>query len=715
MSDTNNPFLEEAYELIAELENALLELEENPDDMDLIGRVFRAMHTIKGSGAMFGYENIAEFTHELETAFDLVREGKLPVTTDLVNLSLSARDQIKAMLDASVSGDSVDDARSQTIIGSLQTLISSTLEDPDDTPAIPDKKNAIPVENSNGQEPEADDPDSGGEMSYRIRFKPNIDIFRNGTNPILLLKELKELGPCRVIAQMENIPALDSFDPEACFVYWDIILTTSKGINSIEDVFIFVGDNADIAIDVIDDSTDGNSEVDYKMLGQILLERGDLTEKDLEGAVNRQKRIGEILIESEAIDPGVVESALAEQKHIKQSRKTRQETATAASIRVPADKLDVLVDLVGELVTVQARLSQKAALSPDTDLMNIAEVVERLTGELRDNTMSIRMLPIGSTFNKLRRLVRDLSNELGKDVVMETEGGETELDKTVIEQLNDPLVHIIRNSIDHGIESPDKRQASAKPRQGTVRLSAEHSGANVLIRIMDDGAGLDAESLREKAIKKGIIGPDAEMTEKEIFGLIFAPGFSTAASVSSVSGRGVGMDVVKRSVERLRGHVEIDSIKGKGTTITLKLPLTLAIIDGLLVEIQGAKYVLPLSAIEECVELSREDVKNTHGRNILNIRGAIVPYVQLRESFGISGEPPDIEQVIINQMNGQRIGIVVDRVIGEHQIVIKTMSRLYQNVEEVSGATILGDGTVALILDVQKLIRDSGTEQRAAA
>jgi len=706
MNIPKDAFLEEAYELVTELETSLLKLEEMPDDTDLIDRVFRAMHTIKGSGAMFGYNDIADFTHELETAFDLVREGKITVTTELVNLSLSARDQIKAMLDASVDGEPVDKDRSKVIIEALKALISSGVE----TAEVSRSVAGFSEENVDTTLEDTD-----GEVTYRVRFAPHSDIFKTGANPILLLRELSELGPCSVTAQTKNIPGLEKLDPETCYVYWDVVLTTAKGINAIKDVFIFVEDTSDILIDVIDETEENNRGIDYKRIGEILTERGDLSKAAVEAAAESQRPIGEILVASGSVDPGSVDSALAEQAHVKKVRQERQQAPQASSIRVAADKLDALVDLVGELVTVQARLSQKAVYEKDSELTNIAEVVERLTAELRDNTMSIRMMPIGATFSKLKRLVRDLSKELGKEVVMVTEGGDTELDKTVIERLNDPLVHIIRNSIDHGIETLELRETSGKPRRGTVRLYAEHSGANVLIRISDDGAGLNPERIREKAVSKGIIQPDEAMGEKELFSLIFTPGFSTAENVSGVSGRGVGMDVVKRGIDELRGSIEIESAGGKGTTITLKLPLTLAIIGGLLVESEKAKYVLPLSAIEQCVELSREDAARAHGRNVLNIRGKLVPYIPLRERFNIPGNPPDIEQVIVNEVDGQRIGIVVDRVIGEHQIVIKTMSRLYRNIENISGATILGDGTVALIIDVPKLISETKNEELAAA
>jgi len=333
--------------------------------------------------------------------------------------------------------------------------------------------------------------------------------------------------------------------------------------------------------------------------------------------------------------------------------------------------------------------------------------VERLTSELRDNALDIRMLPIGATFSKFKRLVRDLSAELGKEIELTTHGAETELDKTVIEKLNDPLVHIIRNSIDHGIETPEARLAKGKPAAGTVHLSAVHSGDSVLISITDDGAGLNIEAIRAKAIERKLILHTDEMTHQEICGLIFAPGFSTASKVSSVSGRGVGMDVVKQAIEGLRGSIEVDSEFGKGTSITLRIPLTLAIIESLLVQIGKDRFVLPLSMVDECILLTRGDIEKNHGRDILQVRDHPVPYLPLRKRFAIQGEAPAIQQVVICQMQGRRVGLVVDSVIGEHQTVIKSLGRLYQRVRGVSGATILGDGSVALILDIPAIIHSA--------
>ena len=343
-------------------------------------------------------------------------------------------------------------------------------------------------------------------------------------------------------------------------------------------------------------------------------------------------------------------------------------------------------------MTAQARLTQKASVRADNELTTIAEEVERLTAELRDNTLNIRMLPIATTFGRFKRLVRDLSQELGKEIEMTTEGGETELDKTVIERLNDPLVHLIRNCIDHGIEQPEVRVSIGKPRAGTIRLSAVHSGSHVIIQIKDDGKGLDRDAILAKAAEIGLLLPGAEPSDREVFGFVFAPGFSTAKKVTNVSGRGVGMDVAKRAIDALRGTIEMTSAKGKGATVTITLPLTLAIVDGLLVRIAEERFVLPVSIVEECVELTKADVKKAHGRHIANIRGEIVPYIRLRSEFGIPGDAPAIEQIVIAGVNGERIGFVVDHVIGEHQTVIKNLGKLYKDIDAVSGATILGDG-----------------------
>lgn len=693
-------YREEATELLAELETSLLELEENPQDNDLINRVFRAMHTIKGSGAMFGFDEIAHFTHEVETVFDMVRNGKIEVTRPLLDLTLQARDQISAMLDASAGGPPADEENGQQIISGLQKLLPS---------AAPQQVEI--------KQPEPGTSTNQVQRTYRIRFKPLPEIMLGGTNPLNLLNELRDLGACEVVAHFDAIPLLDQLTPEHCFLYWDIILTTNCGKEAISDVFIFVEDDCELQIDLIDDAETGDDDTDYKKLGDILVERGDLSPIEMQKILSMQKRFGELLVAEGLVPASKIQSALAEQQLVKQVRKERTATPAAAgsgtgagaadtglSVRVPAERLDHLVNLVGELVTVQAHLSQLAATRNDNDVTTVAEEVERLISELRDTTLTMRMLPIGSTFSKFKRLVRDLSAELGKEIDLETSGADTELDKTVIEKLNDPLVHLIRNSIDHGVEMPEIRKAAGKPTKGIVHLAAEHSGDSVLVTIRDDGAGLNQERIREKAIERGLITTSTELSDKEIFNLIFAPGFSTAQKVTSVSGRGVGMDVVKKAIEALRGTIDIDSTTGKGSVITLKIPLTLAIIETLLVRIDQSFFVLPLSMVEECVELTRADVQASHGRHLANVRGELTPYINLRTEFEIPHNQPDIEQIVILSVGGKRVGFVVDDVVGEHQTVIKSLGKLYRDVRGISGATILGDGTVALILDPGLLV-----------
>ena len=680
-------FREEADELLAELESALLELESTPDDQERIGQVFRTMHTIKGSGAMFGFEDIAHFTHEVETVFDLVRNGQLEVDKALIDLTLQARDHILTLLH---EPEVVDEQQGLSIIERMKTL-SQAAEGTDQ-------------ETEDETTPEEAAPGEGDLVCYRIRFQPNQNIFLSGTNPLLLLDELKGLGECTIVADTSAIPTLEEINPELCYTSWDIVLTTVKGLNAIKDVFIFVEDDSKITIDIIQESKTFDAGPEARRLGEILLDKGDIDREKLQQILNEKKLLGDILVDAGLVTNEKVEAALAEQKQIKATRERRLKAETASSIRVRSDKLDTLVDLVGELVTVQARLSQSSAKeSGNTDLVAISETVERLTAELRDNAMSLRMVPIGTTFSRFRRLVRDLSNQLGKKIELTTEGAETELDKTVIERLNDPLVHLIRNCIDHGIEIPETRASKGKPETGTIHLKSSHSGAHVLIQIIDDGAGLDLERIRAKAIERKLIEASAELAEREVYQLIFAPGFSTAQVVTDVSGRGVGMDVAKRTIDNLGGAIEIDSRPGQGTTITLKIPLTLAIIEGLLIKIGEDCFVVPLSTVEQCVELTRADVEASHGRNIINLRGEVLPYIKLRETFNIAGDRPAIEQIVVTRTENQPVGFVVDEVIGQIQTVIKTLGKMYQNIDGVSGATILGDGTVALILDVLKL------------
>ncbi len=701
MSDKQNnqfseTFKQEAEELLTDIEECILNIENNPQDKDAINKLFRAMHTIKGSGSMFGFEDIAKFTHHVETCLDKVRDGEVPISKELIDLILASRDQIKAMLD----GDSYDIETNDSIIAALNYLMQNPAQD-----HSVNHKNNQPV---------------GGPGEYLINFNAPLCIFSSGMDPAVLIEELRELGECTVELNTDNIPTITEIDPENCYFSWKINIITEKDLATLKDVFIFIESDCEITIEPVEKSSDCSDckeqpefdpdKPDPK-IGDILIEHNVINNQTLGIALDKQKetkkRVGEILVGELNVDEKEIENALKEQSLIKE----KTNSARQESVRVPSEKLDQLINLVGELVITQAQLSQLCSSHEIADLTKPVEEVERLTGELRDSVLNIRMMPIGTQFNRFKRLVRDMSKELNKEIELETKGAETEMDKTVIERLGDPLIHLIRNSLDHGIEEPDIRTAAGKPRTGTITLSAEHKGASVMITIHDDGKGLNKQAIVNKAVSKGLISPDADLSDKEIFNLILMPGFSTAEQVTSISGRGVGMDVVKREIENLRGTVDLSSVEGKGTTIRLNLPLTLAIIDGLLVDIDGDNYVIPVSLVEECIEMNDMINAMSKDRNLIQVRGELVPYIRLRDIFNIPGVATEIEEAVIVNLNNTRLGIVVDHIIGDHQTVIKSLGKLYKDITEISGATIMGNGNVALILDIAGIMETAKREE----
>ena len=687
-------FLHEAGDLLAELESALLELEDAPEDSELINRVFRAMHTLKGSGAMFGFDDIAQFTHEVETVFDKVREGELPVTKQLLDLTFQAKDHVKLLLEANGCDLSPSVSNASELLAGFKALVSVE---------APAQAGVSSVETT--LELAVFKP---GETVFRVRFKPKPEIYASGNNPEFLLEDLKSLGQALVFVHLEDVPPLSDLDPQHCHMWWDVLLTTGSSENAIRDVFLFAEDECEISVMAIETSQD----TELKRLGEILVDRGDVTSENVVKALSDQKRIGTILTESGMLPAKSVEAALAEQSLVKEKQEQRKAPEAASSLRVSTEKLDLLQDLVGELVIVQAQIKQMAPTLGNSGIVTLAEQLERLSDGIRDSTLAIRMLPIGSTFSTYRRLVRDLSAEIGKEIDLVTSGEETELDKTVLDRLGDALIHLLRNSIDHGIEPPREREAAGKSRRGTIRLWAEQSSGDVVIHVIDDGRGIDPGKVRRKAVERGLIAEDAELTRRETLELIFLPGFSTAQTVSSVSGRGVGMDVVKGVVHAMRGSIDIESELGKGSSVTIRLPLTLAIIDGLQVRVGEQGFVMPLDLVEECVELNREDLGTDGRKRIINLRGEVVPFISLREWFCISGITPAIEQVVVLTVEGHRLGMVVDNVVGEHQTVIKSLGPVFRKLEGFTGATIQGDGTMSLILDVKRIVRMALGEAR---
>jgi two-component system, chemotaxis family, sensor kinase CheA len=654
-------FREEASDHLAALETTLLELEQRPRDPDLVAQAFRALHSIKGSGAMAGFDRIAAIAHELESIFVQIRQGNLSVSPEIIALTLESKDVIRAMLEP--TGEVSKESQHRLHVG-FQVILDRIA-------------GGGTVENPQAHSPA--EPVSEPASEYRIDWSLHRDFFQNGSNPLGILAELKDLGSCSTSIDLDALPRLEDLDPEDCHLRLAIQLRTDKSENEIRDVFIFVEDRCDLRI------SPGPA---------------DLARRD-----DPSLRMTSTMSSLPTVGARRVASPTSVRPDAREGGGIARTPENASSIRVTAQKLDSLVDLVGELVIAQARLEQLASSRGDDQLSSIAEDIGRLSSELRNNTLDIRMVPIGTTFVRFKRLVHDLSSELGKDIHLQTDGAETELDKTVIERLFDPLVHLIRNSCDHGIESPETRRQAGKDPVGTVHLLAYHSGQNVFVEIRDDGAGLDPAAIRKKAVSSGLLEEGAQVSVEQLHKMIFLPGFSTARSVSNVSGRGVGMDVVKRSVEALRGQIDIRSEPGKGTTIRLQLPLTLAIIEGLLVAVGDDRYVLPMAIVEECVELTTLDIEQSHDNRLANVRGELVPYIRLRDWFGSPGMRPAIEQIAIATVEAKRYGFVVDGVVGQRQTVIKSLGRMYQNVRGLSGATILGDGTLALIVDVPALLR----------
>lgn len=717
--NVEDTYREEASDLIAELESVLLELESQPEDPALVDSVFRALHTIKGGAAMFGFEPLAEFTHHLENAFELVRAGEMEVSTPLVSLTFQSLDHITQLLEHREGSESLLQ-QSEALLNQLAELVPDSLQEGVATyTETADTAEVFILPGEEGAENKSDSPGTSARPTegaaqakqkkaepklYRIQLHPAKDTFRDGLDPLPILRELKGLGECWMKPLVAQVPDLPQIDPETCYMDWTLLLRTTADEAEIRDAFIFVEDEWQFQILVLQQQDETLDPEACARLGDILVSRGDVTQAELSEALDQQKRLGELMVASQKIDPEQLDCALAEQEMVRATQQARTKTTAARSVKVPAARLDTLMDLVGELVIAQARLNQCAMRLSDGDLMAVAESIERLTTELRENSLSLRMLPIGTTFGRFRRLVRDLAGDLGKEIELITNGAETELDKTIIDRLADPIVHLIRNAIDHGIELPDAREAKGKSRKGTVKLSAAHSESHVVITIVDDGKGMDVAAIRARAIERQVIAEEDVMSDSEIFDLVFEPGFSTAQTVSNISGRGVGMDVVKRSIEDLRGMVSISSQPESGSTIRIEIPLTLAIIEGLLVGVAQERYVLPLSLVEECIELPRMDANRASTKRTVEVRGELVPFVRLSEWFELESSNSDIEQVVLVKVGESRFGFVVDEVIGQHQTVIKALGKVYEGVQGISGATILGDGSVALIIEAAKLI-----------
>jgi len=694
-------FIEEAKELVSGLEEALLLLEDNPDDTKHIEEVFRVMHTLKGSGAMFGMTEISEFTHNLESLYVFVKEQQIPVTKQLLDLTLDSVDHIKVLLSLEMDEETISNGLelSRKIIQHIENAGIKVLPDSESSDILPDK----------AREKDKIIDQQKSVATFYILFKPGKEILRDGTNPLYLLDELSTMGSTYIFRHSDNVPTFKKIDPALCYTFWEILMATGNEINDIRDVFLFVEDVSIIEIQKISDCNvlDNNDFIrkveslytNGKAMNQVTLK--DISDKFV---VLPDKFPMEPLtkVVTPVSEPGKEDKYKKEDITEKQQPEANTDKAIS-SIRVSSDKIDKLMNNISELVIVQAQLSLLAKKINQPDLSQISESVEKLSRQLRDNVFDISMVPVKNLVARYKRLIRDLAKELGKEIDFFTEGTETALDKNIIESLTDPLLHIFRNSIDHGIEDTETRKKTGKPEKGKITLKAYYSGSEVHIAVEDDGGGIDINKIKEKAVNKGIIKAGASPGEKEILNLIFLPGFSTASKVTGVSGRGVGMDVVMRKIKDIRGNVEIDTEVGKGTTITIKLPLTLSIIDGLLVSVADSLYVLPISVVDKIFPVKHKELQDSFN-NIIVLDGGQIQFIYLRSEFVIGGEAPVYEQVVVVRHGEQKVGLVVDAVIREYQAVLKPVGSHYKDQDFFSGATILGDGSIALILDTNRIV-----------
>ncbi len=690
MENFKETFLEEANDLLEQLEVRLLELEKNPDDREIVAAIFRIVHTIKGASAMFGFEAVSHFTHDLENSMEYVRDGRVKVIPEMITMTLQARDHILMLLSVDTPS-SEQKAEGDALLANFKHYVTTG-----EAGGAAQSGEKIPLQ-LDVQEEEEENTESVP-RTYNVIFKPAEDVLLNGTNPLLLVDELVSLGSAHVRVNLNGLPSLKDFSLQKSYLEWNVELTTENPLMDIEDVFIFLGTDSVVKIERADGNTSSGAVPAAAPKANVVIGSDE---------TKAPAAISSAGTDAPQATAPVAATAKAPASATPAAPVTKKGVAVgqgmSQTLRISSDKLDIMVDLVGELVTFNAHLRQLGQELQSSNLTTLTEQSEHLILKMRDVTMGMRMLPIGSTFSRFQRLVRDTSSALNKDIELVTEGGEAELDKTVLERLTDPLMHIIRNSLDHGIESPDERVAKGKPRKGTVVLSASHSGAFVYISIVDDGKGIDRQKVLDKAISKELItqAEATELSDQDIFGLIFSPGLSTASQITDISGRGVGMDVVRREIVSLGGSITIDSTQDVGTRMVLKIPLTLAIIEGLMTKLGDANYIFPLSAVEECLMYKLTDTESETG--FFNWRGDLVPYVNLRQYFAIKGNRPEKEQMIVISDRDSYIGFVVDHVVGNLQTLIKSLGKIYRHAQGVSGATILGNGGVALILDVLKL------------
>ena len=710
MQEAFSTFLLESHELLQEMEDCLLNLETVADSSELINAIFRAAHTIKGSAGLFGLDAIVSFTHVLESVLDKLRGGDLSLSPELIAALLPCCDHLGLMIAALEFGNFEPEpaltASGNLLLSELQAFLSV-------------EGNSEVVKFS---EPEKKFEASGGGVlesgNWHLSLRFGIDSFRNGMDPLAFIRYLTSLGEIVNLTTISAaIPDIKGMDPESCYLGFEIDIKTDVGKEALENVFEFVRQDSRIVILPQESSIEDFIALIYSLpeddgfLGELLLKSGLITRHELDAGLSRQQQeieasepvqfIGEILVDQQVVQQPLLNAALDKQKQIKETKSRENQ-----SIRVDSERMDKLIDLIGELVISSAAANLLALQSQDQAIQEANADVIGLVEQVRDSALQLRMVPIGPTFNKFQLVVHDVSHELGKTIKLEISGAETEVDKSVVEKIGDPLMHLVRNAVDHGIEPADVRYQRGKPAQGLLRLNAYHSSGALVIEVCDDGGGLNRDKILAKALERGLVQPGQTLSDQEIYTLIFEPGFSTVDQVSNLSGRGVGMDVVKRNITALRGVINIDSAAGRGTCIKLQLPLTLAIIDGFLVGVGESWFVIPLDRVVECLELANDEKQIDY----MELRGEVLPFIRLRQLFNKPPATGQRQNVIVVEHAGVKAGLVVDELLGEMQAVIKPLGKLFSHVQSVGGSTILGNGEVALIIEVSTLIRQQALQ-----
>jgi two-component system chemotaxis sensor kinase CheA len=702
-------FFAESDELLLQMEEALLVLEQQPADATALNAVFRAAHTIKGSAGLFGLDRIVGFAHCAESLLDKLRHGELTFNGDIAAALLASCDRLKEMtaLAAECGNDQMlaNDPEHGALMARLERLAGLTPK-PVVPAAAPEPEHEVEI---------VEHQDTAASDCWVISIRVAPDILQHGIDPLSFMRYLTKLGTLvHVTTLTTHVPPLDALDPEFCHLAYEIAFRSDADKVTIEKVFEFMQEVAEVRIlpphSKLDDYIRLIQELpeDKLMLGEMLVASGVLTEQELATGLARQTLqqanekmapLGEILVQEQLVPQPVLDAALAKQQQARE-RKTLENRF----IRVDSLKLEHLINLVGELVIAGAGANLAVQEGETAGMQEAMSVLQRLMEEIRDSALRLRMVEIGDTFQRFQRVVRDTAHELGKDIELVIDGGETELDKSMVEKINDPLLHLVRNAIDHGIEPVDTRLANGKPARAKVMLSAQHESGSVLIKVSDDGGGLNRDRILARAIERGLAKPDQALKDSEIYGFIFEPGFSTAAAVTNLSGRGVGMDVVKKNISALRGSIDIDTKPGAGTTVSIRLPLTLAIIDGFMIGVGSAAFVVPLDSVIECVDLNSQICDRDAHTRYINLRGETLPYLALSEFFGIEPEADARQSVVVVQYGERKAGLVVDRLHGEYQTVIKPLGSWFSHLKGIAGSTILGTGAVGLIIDVPTLV-----------